>query len=123
MRPARIRPEFLRGHIIDEAMLITVAADLMPASGDLPDQIRVPLGKPSQDKESGLDPVFVQQVKDPHRAYVNPALEAAPIPRTDSIGERGYHEVILHIHREYVRDPAHREVPETNELPVPIGRS
>jgi len=40
-----------------------MGSDLVPAVGDSPDQPRFCSGHGTQDKKSGLDPVFIQQLQ------------------------------------------------------------
>ena len=63
-RAARVVPELLRRHPVDELMRVAVTPNLVAAHKDSPDHRGMPLRHPAQNEERGLHGMPVQQAQD-----------------------------------------------------------
>ena len=103
----QVLPELLARHLVDEAVVVAFARELVAAAGDLPDQLRELLRDPAEHEEGGADSNLVEQRQCGAGVALDPALETTPLPGLDHARERCRLEVVLHGDR---RDVAFRHV-------------
>src|SRR5262245_35886454 len=110
-------PELSRRLLVHQAVRESVAGDFVASRGDLPDQLWVTLGHPSEDEEGAVHPELLEDPEQLVRVGDHPGLARAPGVARDVRRERGNVKVVLHIdgqrveHRLWSAHSRHTERP------------
>src|SRR5690606_28849890 len=92
--------EPLRSLLCHATMVPPVGRDLVAGARDLPHDLRLPVGQPSEDEESAASAVPVEHLEEAPDTVGDTALHHSPEPAVEPRLEGRHLEVLLHVDRE-----------------------
>ncbi len=107
LRNQNVFPELLRGHAVNEPVVVAVAGDFMAPAFDFPDQRPVSLTDPPRQKKVALTPCFpfaASRCRGPCECCARSSTRSSPLLFRHHRLERGDHVVVLEVDGQGVGD-------------------